>query len=427
MRPVDLSRARPVSVTGRVVGVAGGVVRATLPLAKVGSLARVLREGPPLDAEIVGFDERSAVLAPLGDVEGVRVDDAVAPLEGALEVQVGDGCLGRVLGPLGAPLDGRGAIVGGTMVPLRRAPPQLHERRPIERQLVTGLRVIDALTPLGEGQRVGLFAASGAGKSTLLARLAGASGADVVVLALVGERGREAAELAARVTATAGARVVVVVATSDAAPLLRVRAAECATALAEGFRDAGKRVLLAIDSVTRIARALREIGLAAGEPPARRGFPPSTFSYLPRLFERAGATARGAITAIYSVLVEGDDPDEPVADEVRGLLDGHLVLSRALLARGVTPPVDPVGSLSRVAAAVTPPDVAARARRCVSWLATLEQKRELVALGGHSPGADPALDEALSKQAALEALVRQPGDEGSSLARTHALLAEITR
>ncbi|MCC6645248.1 MAG: FliI/YscN family ATPase [Polyangiaceae bacterium] len=423
--PGDLARARPVAVSGRVVGVTGGIVRAALPLARVGERARVLREGAPLDVEIIGFDERAASLAPLGETAGVRLGDVVEPVEAPLTVRVGEGCLGRVLGPLGAPVDGRGPLEGGREAPLRRAPPALTERRPVTRQLVTGLRVIDALAPLGEGQRVGLFAPSGAGKSTLLARLAAASGADVVVLGLVGERGREAAELAARVTSSAGARAVVIVATSDAPPLARVCAAECATAIAEGFRDTGRRVLLAVDSITRVARALRELGLAAGEPPARRGFPPSTFSYLPRLFERAGATATGTITAIYSVLVEGDDPDEPVADEVRGLLDGHLVLSRGLLARGVVPPVDPVASLSRVS--VTPEDVTAQRRRCVAWLATLEQKRELVALGGHAPGRDPLLDEALSMERGLDALVRQPDASPAPLAETRRMLEQLTR
>jgi len=298
----------------------------------------------------------------------------------------------------------------------------------VARPLPTGVRVIDGLLTLGEGQRVGLFAGSGVGKSTLLGALARGTEADVVVVALVGERGREVGEFLEHSLGPAGRRKsVVVVATSDAPALERLRAAQVATAYAEHFRDAGARVLLLVDSITRFARAQREVGLAAGEPPVRRGYPPSAFSVLPRLLERSGQSARGSITAIYAVLVEGGDMDEPVADEVRGILDGHVVLARSVGERGRYPAVDVSASLSRVMEAVVGPEHRDAARRLRALVATYEAKRDLVTLGAYSKGADKELDEALSRMPRIEAFLAQDASVQSAFDATVAGLMGAVR
>src|SRR5580693_1356220 len=299
---------------------------------------------------VTGLSLRFAM--PLGPLTGVGPNDDVESTGGPWMVCASAELLGRVVDGLGRPFDG-GPAIAGKLVPVDRDPPGALERRPVASPLATGVRVIDGLLTLGEGQRVGLFAGSGVGKSTLLGAIARGADADVVVVALVGERGREVGEFLERSLGKEGRKKsVVVVATSDVAALERLRAAQVATAYAEYFRDQGKRVMLLVDSVTRFARAQREVGLAAGEPPARRGFPPSVFAVLPRLLERSGQGARGSITAIYTVLVEGGDLDEPVADEVRGILDGHVVLDRVIAARGQYPAVDVNASLSRVMDAV---------------------------------------------------------------------------
>jgi type III secretion protein N (ATPase) len=278
----------------------------------------------------------------------------------------------------------------------------------VTRRFETGVRAIDGLLTMGEGQRVGLFAGSGVGKSTLLGAIARGSAADVVVVALVGERGREVGEFLERSLRDEGRRKsIVVVATSDAPPLERLRAAQVATAYAEHFRDRGARVLLLVDSVTRFARAQREVGLAAGEPPARRGYPPSVFAVLPRLLERSGQSARGSITALYTVLVEGGDMDEPIADEVRGILDGHVVLDRGIAARGRYPAIDVTASLSRVMDAIVSADHREAARRLRAHLAVFEAKRDLVTLGAYAKGSDRELDEAIARMPRIDAFLRQ--------------------
>src|SRR5262249_42979451 len=285
-------------------------------------------------------------------------------------------------------LDG-GPPIAGASVAVDRDPPNALDRRPVARPIATGVRAIDGLLTLGEGQRVGLFAGSGVGKSTLLGAIARGAAADVVGVALVGERGREVGEFLEHSLGAEGrAKSVVVVATSDVAALERLRAAQVATAYAEHFRDQGKRVMLLVDSVTRFARAQREVGLAAGEPPARRGYPPSVFAMLPRLLERSGQGTRGSITAIYTVLVEGGDMDEPIADEVRGVLDGHVVLDRAIAARGRYPAIDVTVSLSRVMDGIVSDVHKQGARRLRSLLATYEAKRDLVTLGAYAKGSD---------------------------------------
>src|SRR5215471_2230326 len=353
MRAVELDKLKArltgtatVLAVGRVRAVTGLAVRATLPAARIGDVVVIRRKGEPLLGEIVGFDEGEAVVLPLGGLFGVGPDDAVESTGAPLEVRASDALLGRVVDGLGRPLDGRGSLAEGMPMLVDRSAPPALERRLVDRPLPTGVRVIDGLLTLGEGQRVGLFAGSGVGKSTLLGAVARGTAADVVVVALVGERGREVGEFLEHALGEEGrARSVVVVATSDVAALERLRAAQVATAYAEYFRDQGARVMLLVDSVTRFARAQREVGLAAGEPPARRGYPPSVFAMLPRLLERSGQGTRGAITAVYTVLVEGGDLDEPVADEVRGILDGHIVLDRALAGRGHYPALDVTRSI----------------------------------------------------------------------------------
>lgn len=332
--------------------------------------------------------------------------------------------LGRVLDGLGRPLDGE--PVAAPPWPVERAAPSPASRPPIVRPLVTGLRVIDGLLTLGEGQRVGVFAAAGVGKSTLLSQLARTAAADVIVLGLVGERGRELGDWLAAL-GPARARTVVVCATSDAPSLVRVRAASTATAVAEHFRDRGARVLLVVDSLTRVARAQREVGLSAGEPPARHGYPPSVFALLPRLVERTGTAATGSITAIYAVLVAGDDLDEPIADEVRGIVDGHVVLDRRLAQRGHFPPVDVLASVSRLFERLAPAPQREAAARLRGWLARYEEQRDLIHLGAYKAGTDRRLDEAIARQPAIEAFLRQRADEVSAEDDTRGALAALAR
>ena len=403
------STLRPV---GRVIGVTGLLVRLTMPGARVGDLVVIRRRGAGLGAEIVGFEGGEALALPLGDLGGVGADDAVEATGGSLEVGVGPELLGRVLDGLGRPIDGRSRAMHLHPVPVDRPPPPALGRRPVDEPLSTGIRAIDGLLTLGKGQRIGLFAGAGVGKSTLLGAMARSTTADVVVVALVGERGREVGEFLERSLGEEGRRhSVVVVATSDAPPVERLRAAQVATAIAEWFRDDGKSVLLLVDSVTRVARAQREIGLAAGEPPARRGYPPSVFALLPRLLERSGQAERGAITGIYTVLVEGGDLDEPIADEVRGILDGHIVLERAIAARAHYPAIDVTASVSRVMEAVTSPAHARSARTLRGLLAAYEEKRELVTLGAYVKGSDARLDLAIRALPELERFLQQDAGE----------------
>jgi type III secretion protein N (ATPase) len=344
-----------------------------------------------------------------------------------LSITAGDALRGRVLDGLGRPIDGGPPLVGEPWAVDREAPPPL-SRAPITRPLATGVRAVDGFATLGEGQRVGLFAGSGVGKSTLLGQIARGADADVVVVGLVGERGRELGDVLTGPLAAARAKTVVVCATADAPSLIRLRAAHVATAIAEWFRDArGARVLLLLDSLTRVARAQREVGLSAGEPPARHGYPPSVFALLPRLVERAGTAARGSITAVYTVLVAGGDLDEPIADEVRGIVDGHIILERRLAARGHFPPIDVVSSVSRVMAHVTDEAhrvAAAAARR---RLAIHEEHRDLITLGAYKPGADRALDDAVAHQAALERFLQQGPDDRAPFQETVAKLTAISR
>jgi len=421
-----LAATAALRTTGRVLGVTGLSLRFSMPGVRVGDVVLVKRKGEPLACEVVGFDRGEAVAMPLGAISGVGPDDEVESTGGGFCVRASSALLGRVVDGLGRPIDGGASLDDGEVVPVDRAPPSPLERRAVTRPLATGVRVLDGLMTMGEGQRVGLFAGSGVGKSTLLGAIARGTSADVVVVALVGERGREVGEFLEHALGEEGRRrSVVVVATSDVAALERLRAAQVATAYAEWFRDAGKSVMLLVDSVTRFARAQREVGLAAGEPPARRGYPPSVFAMLPRLLERSGQGPRGSITALYTVLVEGGDMDEPIADEVRGILDGHVVLDRALAARGRYPAVDPTVSLSRVMDAVVTPAQRDAARRLRSLVATYEQKRDLVVLGAYAKGSDKELDEALARMPKIEQFLRQSPHDRVAFEDTVAMLERV--
>lgn len=426
-----LAHADPLTVRGRVTGLVGLTVRAVAPTVRAGEMVIIERPAPltPLEAEVVGFDDHTAILMPLGDATGVGLDDPVRPTGASMKIAVGEGVLGRVLDGLGRPMDGLGPIAGPTQRwEVERNPPDPMKRRRVETPLSVGVRVIDGLLTAGEGQRVGLFAGSGVGKSTLMGQIARQCTADVVVIALVGERGREVREFLEDSLGEEGrARACVVVATSDVPALVRLRSAFVATAVAEFFRDQGKKVLLMMDSATRVARAQREVGLAAGEPPARRGYPPSVFALLPRLLERTGAGEEGSITALYTVLVEGGDMEEPVADEVRGILDGHIVLDRSIGARGRWPAVDVLVSLSRVMDLIVDEGHRASAQRLRQLLAAYESKRDLIALGAYARGSDKATDEALARIDKIEAFLRQRRDERSSFDQTRRALDEAIR
>jgi type III secretion protein N (ATPase) len=426
-----LSNADTLGLRGRVTGLVGLTVRAVAPSVRAGELVVIERPSPlgPLEAEVVGFDDHTAILMPLGDASGVGLDDPVRPTGARMKVSVGEGVLGRVLDGLGRPMDGLGALEGAIQQwDVERDPPDPMKRRRVDAPLPVGVRVIDGLLTAGEGQRVGLFAGSGVGKSTLMGQIARQCAADVVVIALVGERGREVREFLEDSLGDEGRRrACVVVATSDVPALVRLRSAFVATAVAEYFRDQGAKVLLMMDSVTRVARAQREVGLAAGEPPARRGYPPSVFALLPRLLERTGSGETGSITALYTVLVEGGDMEEPVADEVRGILDGHIVLDRAIGARGRWPAVDVLVSLSRVMDLVVAEGHRASAQRMRQLLAAYESKRDLIALGAYQRGSDRATDDALAKIEKIEAFLRQRRDESSGFEQTRRAMEDAIR
>jgi type III secretion protein N (ATPase) len=427
-----LERAAPRREAGRVVEVTGLVVRATVPGIRVGELCLIeppgAEAGARVEAEVVGFRGDEAVLMPLGELAGVGPDALVTTTGRPLAVGVAPGLLGRVLDGLGRPADGGGPIAGAVPWPVDRAAPDPLSRARVTRPLPLGVRALDALLTAGEGQRLGLFAGSGVGKSTLLGQIARQTEADVNVIALVGERGREVGEFLDGALGPAGrARSVVVCATSDAPSLVRLRSAFVATAIAEWFRAQGRRVLFMLDSLTRVARAQREVGLAAGEPPARQGYPPSVFAMLPRLLERTGTDDKGSITALYTVLVAGGDMDEPIADEVRGILDGHVVLSRELASRGHFPAIDVLASLSRLMTAVAEASHRAAAARLREWLAAHERHRDLIVLGAYQRGSDPATDAALARWDALTAFLRQATDEPAPWVETRRRLTDLVR
>jgi type III secretion protein N (ATPase) len=416
--------------SARVLQASGTIIKASLTEVKIGELCRLTTPGtaPPLMAEVVALAGDTALLTPIGDLTGIAADTRVTPLDRVLRVPVGPGLLGRILNGLAQPLDlvRKGPLAATAHYPIHAEPPDPLARKIIDTPIALGLRAIDGPLTCGEGQRMGLFGAAGCGKSVLLACLARNAQVDVSVLALIGERGREVREFIQDVLGPEGlARSVLVVATSDRSAMERLKAAYTATAIAEYFRDQGKRVLLMLDSITRFARAQREIGLAAGEPPTRRGFPPSVFSILPRLLERSGMSAKGSITGIYTVLVEGDDMTEPVADEVRSILDGHIILSRKLAAANHYPAIDVLKSVSRVMNAVTSEEHRRNASRLRDLLAKYEEVELLVRIGEYQQGSDPATDEAIAKNETVKDFLKQGIHEKAAFKDTLTQLATI--
>lgn len=420
----QLGEAPAFEQRGRVRGAVGTSIRVSGISARIGQTCAML--GPAGDtvmmAEVVGIADGEALLAPLGDLRGLSNETEVVVRVGEDRVPVGESLLGRIVDARLQPLDGGPAIRADNHRPLYGEAPNPMQRERIEQLVETGIRAIDGVLPLGRGQRVGVFAAAGGGKSTLLATLARQAEADAIVIALIGERGREVREFVEDNLGEAGlARSVVVVATSDRPALERARAAHAATAIAEGLRAEGKHVLLLMDSVTRFSRALREIGLATGEPPVRRGFPPSVFAELPRLFERTGTDASGAITGIYTVLLE-DEEDDPIGEEVRSLLDGHIYLSRKLAARGHYPAIDILASQSRLMNQLTERAQQSAATALRTHLAKLDEIEILLQVGDYKPGQDAAADRALAQREALDAFLRQPLDQRIGFPVTLALL-----
>jgi flagellum-specific ATP synthase len=449
--------AQPIEVRGRLTRVAGLVMEAVGLKLPLGSQVVVLQdENLRVDAEVVGFAGERLFLMPTTEPYGLRPGATVVPHEAvatrphihrnnhpwrraedrARHLPMGDALLGRVVDPNGKPIDRLGALDNGRPLdhrPLARRPINAMEREPVREPLDVGVRAINALATVGRGQRMGLFAGSGVGKSVLLGMMARYTTADVTVVGLIGERGREVKEFIEDILGPAGlARAVVVAAPADTPPLLRMQGAAYATAIAEHFRDQGKQVLLLLDSLTRYAMAAREIALAIGEPPATKGYPPSVFARLPQLVERAGNAAPdgsgqpgGSITAFYTVLTEGDDPQDPVADSARAILDGHLVLSRRLAEAGHYPAIDVEASISRVMTSVCGPDQIEMARQFKALYSRFTRNRDLLSVGAYVPGGDPVLDAAIAAYPRMETFLQQSMDEASSLAEAHGRLAAL--
>lgn len=408
--------------------VRGLLVESDGPQATVGEVCRIELEGGEHNvwAEVVGVRGHTVQLMAYGDMSGVEAGAPVIASGRRLSVQVSDKLLGRVIDGFGRPIDDKGEISSPVLYPVVREGPSALDRPPIREQLVTGVRAIDSLVAVGKGQRLGIFSGSGVGKSTLISMVARNTRADVNVIALIGERGREVGEFIRDDLGPEGLkRSVVVVSTSHAMPLARLRGGFVATTIAEYFRDQGADVMLLFDSITRFARAQREIALSTGDPPATRGFPPSVFSMLPRLLERAGTTTRGSITGFYSVLVEGDDMDEPISDTVRGILDGHLVLSRRLAERYHYPAIDVLASLSRLARRVRTPKQAEAAGRLRSLLADYARNEDLINAGVYTRGTSPDVDRAIDAMPQLNAFLRQSVDEPATIEDTNARLFDV--
>jgi type III secretion protein N (ATPase) len=421
--PIDFDRYRRrvqrtklTRVRGRVTELTGLIIKAAVPGVRIGEMVEIMSADRTLKAEVVGFRDKEVMLMPFGFPEGVGPDSEVVPSGRPFEIKCGESLLGHVLNGLGQPIDGAqlSDLRGLEEWAVERDPPHPLERERITEHISFGVRAIDGLLTIGKGQRIGLFAGSGVGKSTLMGQIARNTEAEIVVCCLIGERGREVRDFIEESLGEEGMKKsVVVCATSDESSLVRQKSAFVSTAIAEWFRDKGAKVLLMMDSTTRFARAQREIGLAVGEPPARQGYPPSVFSMLPRLLERTGNSSRGSITALYTVLVAGGDMEEPISDEVRGILDGHIILNRNLGARNHWPAIDVLPSLSRVMSGIATEEHKEAAGRLRQVLATYEKQRDLILLGAYQYGTDPETDYAIDKIEAVEAFLRQRTEDNT--------------
>jgi flagellum-specific ATP synthase len=412
--------------SGRVRSVVGMSVTVEGVQAAIGDAVTLDRPGGDLVAEVVALDDSGLVCMPLGELTGVRSGAMVRLAPGRLSVPVGDDLQGRTLDALGRPIDGGPSLAGLPRVATGGTPPHPLRRALVDLQMPLGVRVVDTLLPCGRGQRLGIFAGSGVGKSSLLSMVARGTEADISVLALVGERGREVREMIENDLGPAGlARSVVVVATSDEPALMRLQAAQTATRVAEWFRDRGRHVVLMMDSLTRFCMAQREVGLAAGEPPATRGYPPSVFALMPRLLERAGAGEVGSITGLYTVLVEGDDMNDPVADAARAILDGHIVLSRRLATSGHFPSIDVLESVSRVAPRIMTPEQVRQASELRRLMAAYRDAKDLIEIGAYVKGTNPLVDRAVQLKPAIDHFLRQDAATVAPISQSLAALAML--
>lgn len=422
-----VASAEPMRLSGKVSEVIGLLIESTGPTASVGDVCTIERKGELVGrAEVVGFRKNRTLLMPLGPIEGIFPGLAVVTTKKPLMVGVGPGLLGRVLDGVGNPLDAKGPLKVESHRPIFSRVPNPLTRQRITRPFVTGVRAIDSMASVGKGQRMGIFSGSGVGKSILLGMMAKNCRSDVNVIALVGERGREVREFLERDLGDEGLkRSVVVVATSDQPALIRMKAASVAASIAEYFRDLGKDVLFMADSITRLAFAQREIGLAIGEPPATKGFTPSVFAMLPQFLERAGTAETGSITGMFTVLVEGDDMDEPIADAARSILDGHIVLSRRLAHRNHFPAIDVLESISRCMADVISDDHRACAGRVKDLMAAYRENEDLIQIGAYAQGTSERVDKAIKVHDALDSFLRQDRNEKCGFEASVARLKEI--
>lgn len=413
---IDLTRYMPgidsvrqIRFLGKVTQVVGLVIEGYCPDTAVGTLCEIHPVGgEPIPAEVVGFRDNKTLLMPLGELRGVGLGSLISVRRKSASLKVGPGLLGRVINGLGIPIDDKGPVLADEEYPIYAAPVNPMKRKPIRKPLDLGIRAINGLLTCGQGQRVGIMAGSGVGKSTLLGMIARYTEADVNVIALIGERGRELQEFIEKDLQREGlSKSVVVVATSDQPPLVRMRGAYIATTIAEYFQSQGKKVLLMMDSATRFAMAMREVGLAIGEPPTTKGYTPSVFAALPKLLERTGNFHNGSITGLYTVLVEGDDFNEPISDAMRSILDGHISLSRDLAARNIYPPIDVLSSASRVMMDVTGTEQQQLAGRFKELMATYRQSEDLINIGAYKAGSNPKIDRAIGKMDEMVAYMKQ--------------------
>ncbi len=425
----SVEHTEPIKYIGSVTGVKGLMIESRGPRSVIGEICTI--NVPSIEssvlAEVVGLEETTVRLMAYGETKGIEVGCEVIASGHVLEVPVGKELLGRVIDATGKPYDSKGEILPESYYPALASPPNPMERTPINRRIVTGVRAIDTLLTVGKGQRLGIFAGSGVGKSTLLSMIARNTNADINIIGLIGERGREVMDFIHRDLGEEGLkRSVIVVATSDQPSIARLRAAYVTTAIAEYFRDQGKDVMLMFDSVTRFAHAQREIGLATGEPPAQRGYPPSVFDMLPKLLERTGTNKNGSITAFYTVLVDGDDMDEPIADKVRGTLDGHIVLNRSLAAKQHYPAIDVLASISRLSKRVSG-ECTKKAVQCVKrWISIYSEQEEMINAGVYQKGSSSEIDEAIDKHQAIEEFLCQEESDHLTIIDSLKFLSELS-